>query len=1279
MSETGSAVFRAIADWAQLRREAKRAGKDLKDTRREVDGLNDGLGDLDKSSDDASKGLKKVGDSAKSSDKDVKGLLGSIQSWARTKAKAALDLDAGKARAEIQRIKSELAGLRVTKLQLDADASKVRAQIAEVKNELRGLESADASPEVDLQIGVAKARIKELEAELRRLKDAKIRVDADTARARAQMASIQRDADQLNRKRVNIKVDADPSKAQRLATVLGAVTAAVALLGPAAGIIGGLAGALFAVASAAAPAAAGLLGVAAAASAIGQAAGVAAISLLGVGKAVKALGARQESAASSAASSAKTQQASADRVSDAYRSQQRAIEQRNRTAIQGQQAVESAERAVASAVDAAARRIASAEKAHADAVRDVERARADLNRELELAKERMEDLQLQIEGGLLDEESAQIRVKRAAEELARVKRLGGSGLDLEEAQNSYDQAVHSLKEVEASNKDLQKQQEATAKSGVDGDEQVIAARDRLADATSAEQEAEANLAQERIDGRKEVEDAERQLSQTIQQTSWANADAQQAVVDATRELERAYRDAGAAAESGGAAAAADDFDKASPAAKAFAQFLFDRVLPALKAVRDEIQAHALPKFQTAIETALPLLDLFGGKLVNTADIIGNLSIEAAQMMTSGPWTRDFGTILDSNNRIIDTLGHSGLVVADILRILWVVAGPLAERLATLTLHGLDTARAFLEAKRSSGELADFMTHAGDVIEQLLRIVGNFIVALFNMGKAAAPAGQILLDSLEGVTATFREFTGSAEGQNKMRQYFLDTVPVVQELGRLLVDIVKFFGHLASDPSTTQFISQLRTELLPALGKMADSLGDRVVPLLIDLATHLADIITKLGGGGLEGFLVTLNGIATALDWLLGIPGLGEFVGFILMLAGAGAALSITGTAIGGIVTALGFLGPVLDIVTVAVKALGLALISNPILAIITAIALAALLIYENWDSIKAWWTDTLWPAIKGAAQAVWDFLTNLFTAPEQPEAVRQFGEKVKSHFNDFTSYCQNKLSEFWDWASGKVSEADQSINSTIASMGEGIKQKWDDAWGTAKNVLSGAWDFINGTSSDRANILRGILQTIGDKLGIDLAGAWDKARQKVTDVWNSITQTIDNAVAAIERTIQRISSAWDALKSKVSAGISTVTSYIPGFAEGGMVGGKGNADNQIIKATAGEWVVPKDITARFLPFLKAITFGSARSVAQIVQPEQARLIQDQLAGVPDLSSLAGLRELLTTTRGGNTTAVTNTETRGVNVVTNVYNPIAEPGSDSVADRMRTLQLMGVFS
>lgn len=1280
--ETGRAIFRAVADWAQLRQEARRAGKELKGTRRQVEDLDESLGDVDKSSDAAAKGLNKVGRSAKDADKDVKGLLGSVQQWARTKAKAALQLDADKAKADVAQIKTDLGGLRSTRLQLDAETARAKQELREVQDELARLRTQPTSAKVDADIAAALAKIKQLEAHIRGLRNARLRVDADIAEARARLDQVSRQADQVGRKSPTIKVNVDTSRMRLVAVALAAITAAAALIGPVIGVIGSLAGALFSVVAAAAPAAAGLLAVGVAASALAQGAGVAAIALSGVGKAVKALSARQDAAGASAASSAKAQQAAADRVAAAQRGVQRAIEARNRTAIQGQQQIEAAERAVAAAVESAARRVAAAERTHADAVRDVTRARAELNRELADAKERMEDLALAVEGGRLDEEAALIRVERAEQELARVRRLGGSGVELQEAELGVRQAEFDLKRVREANADLAEQQKQTAKTGVEGDEQVIAARERLSDATRAQQDAEAELAQARKDARAEVADAERNLSQTIQQAAWANADAQQAVTDATRELAQAYRDAGAAAETGGAAKAADDFDKASPAAQRFARFLHDEVLPALRLIRNEVQARALPKFETAIRILLGLVPMLTSKLGDTADVLGDLAIRGANMMTSGPWTADFGTILDSNNRVLFTLGTAALVAMDALRILWVMAGPLTERLAALVLRGLETARAFLEAKRTSGELAGFMTRAGDVIEQLLRIIGNLLAALWNVGAAAQPAGQILLDSIERVTQGWQDFTGSVEGQNKMREWFLAVIPAAKETAGLVGDLLALFARLAADPDTARFVAQLRTQLLPALERMITTLGEGVVPLLIDFISNIADLITQLGGGALVGFLATLNGIAEALSWVLSIPGLGEFVGFILTLAGAGYALGLVGSAITGIAGALKVLGPVLNVVTWAVRGLTAALIANPIGAIIAAIAVAAYLIITNWDTLLAWWNDTLWPAIKGGAQAAWDFLVWLFGGSAVTEKWNALMDGLKAKLGEWVDWGKQKWTEFWDWLWGRTDEGGTSIGERWSRLQDDVKNLTQAGMDAVGRIWDTGWAFLTGTTEERSEIIRRGLAALGDAIGIDLVGAWDRAVSGIGGFIDTIQRKISELVAFIERQIARAQAALDRLGSAVSSGLqSAARAVIPGYASGGMVGGSpGEGDNQIIRATAGEWVVPRDVTRRFLPFLKAITFGSMRSVAQLVQPEQARLIQDRLAGVPDLGELAGLRELLTGVQGASSTTIDSSDhSRGVNVVTNIYNPIAEPASDSVADRMRTLQLMGVFS
>lgn len=1279
-TESGSAIFRAIADFTALRREAKRAADGLKDTRSAARDTNREIGDLEQNSNRTADSLDNVGKSARKSNTDLKGLLSSVRDWAKTKAKAVLDVDARKAKLEIQQLKSDLAGFRVTTLQIDAKTAEAKRDLDIVKAELAELRAQPKSADVDLHIDGALAKIKILEARLASLRDERVKVDADTAGARAKLATIERQADQVGRKRPTIKVDVDSSKARTLGTVLAAIGAGAALLGPVVGALAAIAAGLFAVGSAAAPAVAGLAGLIAIAGAAAQAVGVLAIALSGVGGAFKALQTRQNAAGSSATSSAKTQEAAATRIRSAQESVDRAVEQRTRTFIQSDQQVKAAEAAVASAVESAARRVAAAERQYTDAVKEATRAQDDLNAAREEAVTRLRDLDDQVRSGSLDEEAAAIRVERARNELQAAQQAGASGLDLAEADLAYRQAQENLLELQHHNEDLAKKQQYAAQTGVEGDQQVIDAHDRLDAATQAVSDSEDELTQARKDAAKEVSDAQLALSQTIQQTSWANADAERAVTDAVRALGEAQRAAGDDAATAGGKAA-DAFDQASPAAQRFAQFLFNEVLPALHRIRDEVQERALPKLETAIRTLLPLTDLFADKLGNTADILGDAAIKGANMVSSGPWTRDFGTILDSNNRIIGTLADTTLTAMDALRILWVTAGPLAERLALLIQHGIELTRNWLEAKRSTGELADFMDHAGNVIVQLTHIIGNLLVGIVNAGKAAAPAGQQLLDSFEKATQRFREFTGSAEGQNKMRDYFLGIVPVVQEFGSLIVDLITFIGRLGNNSDLAPLIAKIRTEFLPALEGLVHTMGEGVLPRFVDFGTKIADVITKLGGGWLEGFLVTLNAVLDVLNAILSIPGFGEFIGYLLAIAGAGKALGITAGAIKGVAEGLKILGPALDIVTWAVKGLGAALLANPILAIIAAIALAALLIYENWDTIKAWWTDTLWPAIKGAAEAVWNFLTDLFSAPEQPEAVRQFGEKVKTHFNEFTTYCQDKLGQFWDWANGKVADADRSINDTIAGMAQGIREKWDAGWDAAKNTLSGAWDFINGTSDDRSRILRGILQTIGDKLGIDLAGAWDAAGRKVADVWGAITRTIDNAIAWIERQIARIEAAWDRLKADVSSGLSTAASYIPGFATGGMVGGTGNGDNQIIRATAGEWIVPKDITARWLPFLKAITYGSLRATAQTIDPATTRIIEQRLAGVPDFSALAGLREVVPTIQGANTSTNNNTTTatKAMQITTNIYNPVAEPGSDSVANRMRTLSQLGAFS
>lgn len=789
----------------------------------------------------------------------------------------------------------------------------------------------------------------------------------------------------------------------------------------------------------------------------------------------------------------------------------------------------------------------------------------------------------------------------------------------------------------------------------------------------------------------------------------------------------------------------DEFDKANPSVQRFATFLDGQVLPALHRVRDAIQERALPKFETAIRALLPLAPMLSDKLRTTADTIGNLAIQGARMVSSGPWTRDFATILDSNNRMIAVGGNAALTYADALRHLWVTALPLAERLTSLTLKGAENARAFLDAKRSSGELTAFFQKSGDVIEQLMRILGNLFVSIFNIGKAAAPAGKILLDTFEAATRKFREFTGSVEGQNKMRQFFLDMVPVVVELSRLVVDLAKAFVRIAQDDSLGPLITQIRTQLLPAIERFIAVMSDSIGPLLVSFLTNITNIMTQLGGGALTGFLFTLNAIAAALAWILSIPGLGEFVGFILMLGGAGYALGLVGGAITGIAGALTKLGPALQLVMGLLRALAAAALAHPIIAAVTAIALIALLIITNWDTVKQW-LAAFWSWLTSAAQVAWDFLAMLFSNFTLIGLIISHWDQIKAATSAAWEAIKLTVATAWALIQAGVSAAGSAIQGAVSSAWNAVQSATSTAWSAVQSAISSAWSAIQGAVSSAASAVQGAISSGWSAVNSATSSAWGTIRSTVASgastvqsavstAWNAVQSATSSSWSAIQNAVANganavrnavssipgvlsgignafwslgstISGAWNSINSVVhsaanyiigvvnsilnaiarakSAAASVgnaVRSVVPGYASGGMVGGSPAAgDTQIIRATAGEWVVPADVTKRFLPFLKAITFGSARSAAQMIDPVQTRLLQDRLAGLPQLSQLGGLREMLAGARAGGGQTVTNTDSssRTVNVVNNIYNPISEPASSSVADRLRTLSLMGAF-
>lgn len=719
-------------------------------------------------------------------------------------------------------------------------------------------------------------------------------VGADTAKAEGEVEAFKQ---RTKRDGVSIPVRVDGKGLSAAASGLKglslapAIAGGVFLLGTA---IVQLGGGLIAVTSAASQAV-GTLAI------IPNLAGIAAqgvaalfIGLNGVGSALGAMGKAEAATTAATASGGAQATATARAIQSAARQRTRAAQAvkdaqvglkdaqqaADDQAISGARAVADARRALADArteaVDrqrAAIETVSDAEWTLARAQESAVAAQKDLTAARIDAKQHIDDLNAALKSGVLDEKAAMLAVEKAKQNLQDTNwNVMSSDLDKKNADLAVKQAEDALGKIQSANKKTAVSAAKANKDGVEGSDQVKNARDGVRDALHAEQEDTENLAnaqreaaKTQIDSARNIELALRAVGDAVKQNkdgevaaARAIEQAQRGVVDAKQnyvDAQQAVKDANESAAAGGTKAAAAQtalaaaMAKLSPAGRKFVKFIYG-LKPQWIGLRNAVQEALLPPIQRGVTAALPLLKTLQGGLVDSATIAGGLGESLGKALGEKSFNKDVGTIMDSNNRAMQSFGDAGLNVVQILRHIAVAAGPLVERFAAWTEKLTAGWAEEVKVGRETGKLQVWLGKAGDTAALLGSIIGHLVGALFGMGKAAAPAGQELLATFDKISKKWDTFANSDEGQKQMKAFFDATKPVTEELGKLVVNLV--------------------------------------------------DFITKAGAGGggsLNGFLQTLNFILGALNKFMSIPGVAPVIGALLTMAGVGGALGLVAASV----------------------------------------------------------------------------------------------------------------------------------------------------------------------------------------------------------------------------------------------------------------------------------------------------------------------------------------------------------------------------------------------
>ncbi|MFE9496310.1 transglycosylase SLT domain-containing protein [Streptomyces collinus] len=643
------------------------------------------------------------------------------------------------------------ANVRLGDTGLNADLDRLRARIQTLSGKTIG---------VDIDAGAALAEITDIDARLERLaaQNPSVQIRTDTAAARAALAEVQRQINDVDRDDVHIRVKADTAGAMSALRALGIALGAVAALP----VIPVAAAGIGSIASAAVAAGAG----------VGALALVAVPAIRSVTSVMQAKTAADQQAAratdNSAASNVKAAQ-QALQMASAQQALTAAHRQAAESIAQANRRVEDAERALgqaaARAMDQrrqAAEGVQRAERSLSDAQRQARQAQEDLTAARKTAAQQLDDLNNKLADGALNQREAALRVTEAADELNRVKAAHDAGTatdtDLARAQLSYDQAVQAQKEQSKSYKQLKDDAKKARKEGVDGNDDVKRAAERLRDAqrnvqdqTTAVADAQRAAARAQVEAAQSVADAQRNLSDAVANVADTQVQAADSIASAERGVESARLSSiDTTAKS---VTATDTYRAALAKLTPEQRKLFDAIAgpKGLKAAFSDwsktMSPDVVPLLTRAVNGAKGALPGLTPLVKAAADAVGVLFDDASRELKT-PFWRGFKKDIDKSAK--PAIVGFGRTFGNVIKGAAGVIDAFLPHIDSITDRMVRSSGKFANwgtKLKGSPQFEAFLKYASDKGPLIARTIGDIAGAFLAVGSALSPISGPLLQAI----------------------------------------------------------------------------------------------------------------------------------------------------------------------------------------------------------------------------------------------------------------------------------------------------------------------------------------------------------------------------------------------------------------------------------------------------------------------------------------------------------------------------------------------------
>ncbi|MFF8485154.1 hypothetical protein [Streptomyces antibioticus] len=506
----------------------------------------------------------------------------------------------------------------------------------------------------------------------------------------------------------------------------------------------------------------------------------------------------------------------------------KAVEGAQRGLANAQRALSQAQVDAAKRVKDAQRGVLDAERDLADAQRDARDVQKDLNSARQDATRALEDMNLRLEQSQLDERDAALRLTEAQRELSAARaNPGTTPAELAKLQLAYDKAVLNLKEQKTETKRLAADTKAANKAGVEGSEQVVAAKKKISDAnaTVAEKEralsdAQAGVAEARADGARQIADAQR----AVADAAAAVADAQAAAAAQTSQLDEAM-------------------SKLAPNARSFVGAV-QGLAPAWRDMKLSVQNALFKGLDSTVttlgRTTIPVLK---EGLTATAGVWNQIAKSAASGITEMAKSGMLKQILDGATDNLRAFKDAPKQILTAFGQLTVAAQPAFNGLMTQFAGAIQSFTDGIAKSFASGGLQTAIDSAFGILSQFGMLLGNVLGTVSQIFKAASDAGGQIVGVLGEVFGELRKVLATDQMQATMRALFTSIAQIVGALVPVIGAVVQAAVPLLA--AIAQPIAELAVVLGPVLQQLVAVVGASLMPVIQALMPALVQVGTAI--------------------------------------------------------------------------------------------------------------------------------------------------------------------------------------------------------------------------------------------------------------------------------------------------------------------------------------------------------------------------------------------------------------------------------------------------